>query len=121
MIRVRLAPTTLVFKILFDLNIDVSIKIYAKNLVSNIWFFFQEFRNSPVVASSTSTVDPGHVNPIANGEFTIFTPLSPPHFNNNLFLANEQVIVSQISLLLNICILIFNGLLIDVLDIGQRA
>ncbi|XP_030751016.1 uncharacterized protein LOC115878607 isoform X2 [Sitophilus oryzae] len=53
---------------------------------------FKEFRNSPVVASVASNLDNGQVNPIANGEFTIFTPLSPPLYNNNVFLANEQVI-----------------------------
>ncbi|KAK5642085.1 hypothetical protein RI129_008252 [Pyrocoelia pectoralis] len=53
---------------------------------------FKEFQNCPVVASSTSSLDHGHINPIANGEFTIFTPLSPPHHNNNVFLANEQIV-----------------------------
>ncbi|XP_049818372.1 uncharacterized protein LOC109603335 isoform X2 [Aethina tumida] len=53
---------------------------------------FKEFRDSPVVASTASNLDHGHVNPIANGEFTIFTPLSPPHQNNNVFLANQQII-----------------------------
>ncbi|KAF5303937.1 hypothetical protein FQA39_LY01722 [Lamprigera yunnana] len=53
---------------------------------------FKEFHNSPVVASSTVSLDHGHINPIANGEFTIFTPLSPPHHNNNVFLANEQIV-----------------------------
>ncbi|CAH1129888.1 unnamed protein product [Ceutorhynchus assimilis] len=53
---------------------------------------FEEFHNSPVVATVASNLDHGHINPISNGEFTIFTPLSPPHFNNNVFLANEQVI-----------------------------
>ncbi|CAG9826204.1 unnamed protein product [Diabrotica balteata] len=51
-------------------------------------FFFQQFRNSPVTASSISDLDHGHVNPIANGEFTIFSPLST-HYNNNVFHANE--------------------------------
>lgn len=47
----------------------------------------QEFRDSPVSASviSEQSEDPGHVNPIATSEFTIFTPLSPPHHNNNVF------------------------------------
>ncbi|EEZ99620.2 uncharacterized protein LOC103313170 isoform X2 [Tribolium castaneum] len=53
---------------------------------------FKEFRDSPVVASAASNLDHGHVNPVANGEFTIFTPLSPPHQNNNVFLANQQII-----------------------------
>ncbi|CAH0546280.1 unnamed protein product [Brassicogethes aeneus] len=53
---------------------------------------FKEFRDSPVVASTSSNLDHGHVNPISNGEFTIFTPLSPPHQNNNVFLANQQII-----------------------------
>ncbi|XP_076263413.1 uncharacterized protein LOC143198196 isoform X4 [Rhynchophorus ferrugineus] len=53
---------------------------------------FKEFRDSPVVASVASNLDHGQINPIANGEFTIFTPLSPPLYNNNVFLANEQVI-----------------------------
>ncbi|XP_044259276.1 uncharacterized protein LOC123007849 isoform X2 [Tribolium madens] len=53
---------------------------------------FKEFRDSPVVASTASNLDHGHVNPVANGEFTIFTPLSPPHQNNNVFLANQQII-----------------------------
>lgn len=33
--------------------------------------------------------DPGHVNPIATSEFTIFTPLSPPHHNNNVFRSSQ--------------------------------
>ncbi|XP_056647700.1 uncharacterized protein LOC130452439 [Diorhabda sublineata] len=45
---------------------------------------FQQFRDSPVTASSIPNLDHGHVNPIASGEFTIFSPLSP-HFNNNVF------------------------------------
>ncbi|XP_072377014.1 uncharacterized protein [Diabrotica undecimpunctata] len=49
---------------------------------------FEQFRNSPVTASSISDLDHGHVNPIANGEFTIFSPLST-HYNNNVFHANE--------------------------------
>jgi hypothetical protein len=53
---------------------------------------FKEFRDSPVVASASSNLDHGHINPVANGEFTIFTPLSPPHQNNNVFLANQQII-----------------------------
>ncbi|KAB0793142.1 hypothetical protein PPYR_12762 [Photinus pyralis] len=53
---------------------------------------FKEFQNCQVVASSTSSLDHGHINPIANGEFTIFTPLSPPHHNNNVFLANERIV-----------------------------
>ncbi|CAH1170022.1 unnamed protein product [Phaedon cochleariae] len=53
---------------------------------------FKEFRNSPVTASIPSELDHGHVNPIANREFTIFTPLSPPHFNNNIFLASDQIV-----------------------------
>ncbi|KAF5304433.1 hypothetical protein FQR65_LT07963 [Abscondita terminalis] len=52
----------------------------------------EEFHNSPVVLSPTVNLDHGHINPIANGEFTIFTPLSPPHHNNNVFLANEQIV-----------------------------
>lgn len=56
-------------------------------------FILQEFRDSPVVASASSNLDHGHINPVANGEFTIFTPLSPPHQNNNVFLANQQIIV----------------------------
>lgn len=39
-------------------------------------------------------MDNGLVNPVANGEFTIFSPLSPPHHNNNVFLANQQIVVS---------------------------
>ncbi|KAK4877002.1 hypothetical protein RN001_009508 [Aquatica leii] len=54
---------------------------------------FKEFHNSPViVSSSTADLDHGHINPIANGEFIIFTPLTPPHQNNNVFLANEQIV-----------------------------
>ncbi|XP_063919861.1 uncharacterized protein LOC135134908 isoform X2 [Zophobas morio] len=53
---------------------------------------FKEFRDSPVVASTASNLDHGHINPVANGEFTIFTPLSPPLQNNNVFLANQQII-----------------------------
>ncbi|XP_023311897.1 uncharacterized protein LOC108913857 isoform X2 [Anoplophora glabripennis] len=53
---------------------------------------FKEFRDSPVVASAASNLDHGHVNPIANGEFTIFTPLSTSPYNNNVFLANERII-----------------------------
>ncbi|XP_074032381.1 uncharacterized protein isoform X3 [Leptinotarsa decemlineata] len=56
---------------------------------------FKEFRNSPVAVSISSQLDHGHVNPIANGEFTIFTPLSPPHFNNNIFLATDQIKVNK--------------------------
>ncbi|KAG5871594.1 hypothetical protein JTB14_010719 [Gonioctena quinquepunctata] len=54
---------------------------------------FREFRDSPVAVSVSSQLDHGHVNPItyANGEFTIFTPLSPPHFNNNIFFASDQI------------------------------
>ncbi|CAH1955895.1 unnamed protein product [Acanthoscelides obtectus] len=48
----------------------------------------KRFRDTPVVASGAPDFDHGHVNPIANGEFTIFTPLSP-HLNNNIFLASE--------------------------------
>lgn len=59
-------------------------------------FYLQEFRDSTVVASTASNLDHGHINPVANGEFTIFTPLSPPHQNNNVFLANQQMIVSLI-------------------------
>nr|CAI5819803.1 unnamed protein product [Callosobruchus analis] len=51
----------------------------------------KRFRDSPVVASGAPDYDHGHVNPVANGEFTIFTPLSP-HLNNNIFLASEPVI-----------------------------
>ncbi|KAJ8919683.1 hypothetical protein NQ315_006211, partial [Exocentrus adspersus] len=51
-----------------------------------------EFRDSPVVASAASNLDHGHVNPIANGEFTIFTPLSSSPYNNHVFLANERII-----------------------------
>nr|CAH7759744.1 unnamed protein product [Callosobruchus chinensis] len=51
----------------------------------------KRFRDSPVVASGGPDYDHGHVNPVANGEFTIFTPLSP-HLNNNIFLASEPVI-----------------------------
>lgn len=40
-----------------------------------------------------NNLDHGHVNPIANSEFTIFTPLSPPHYNNNIFLANQELLV----------------------------
>ncbi|XP_050314355.1 uncharacterized protein LOC126748868 isoform X2 [Anthonomus grandis grandis] len=54
---------------------------------------FEEFHNSPVLASTVPNSDPGHTNPLANGEFTIFTPLSvPTRYNNNVFLANDQVI-----------------------------
>ncbi|KAJ8941344.1 hypothetical protein NQ318_004788, partial [Aromia moschata] len=42
--------------------------------------------------SVASNLDHGHVNPIANGEFTIFSPLSLPYHNNNIFLAKEQII-----------------------------
>lgn len=42
--------------------------------------------------SVASNLDHGHVNPITSSEFTIFTPLSPPHQNNNVFLANQQII-----------------------------
>lgn len=56
--------------------------------------YFQVFQNSPVVESvSSEGIDPGHVNPVANGEFTIFSPLSPSHFNNNVF--HEQIFVSD--------------------------
>ncbi|VEN45721.1 unnamed protein product [Callosobruchus maculatus] len=51
----------------------------------------KRFRDSPVVASGAPDYDHGHVNPVANGEFTIFTPLSP-HLNNNIFLASEPAI-----------------------------
>lgn len=57
--------------------------------------YFQEFRDSPIVISSVSTLDNGLVNPISNGEFTIFSPLSPSHHNNNVFLANQQIVVSE--------------------------
>ncbi|GLV44784.1 Cadherin 96Ca [Carabus blaptoides fortunei] len=64
---------------------------------------FKEFRDSPVTASvvndSTLSVtgdDPGHVNPIASSEFTIFTPLSPPHHNNNVFRTHHQPVISYI-------------------------
>ncbi|KRT78381.1 protein kinase, partial [Oryctes borbonicus] len=58
---------------------------------------FKEFRDSPVASSTTiigSNQDHGHVNPIANSssEFTIFTPISPPHHNNNVFLANQRIV-----------------------------
>ncbi|XP_017779012.1 PREDICTED: uncharacterized protein LOC108564462 [Nicrophorus vespilloides] len=58
----------------------------------------KEFRDSPVVVSVASQLDHGHVNPIANGEFTIFTPLSttaspssPPN-SSNVFSAHQQII-----------------------------
>lgn len=35
-------------------------------------------------------VDPGHVNPISNGEFTIFTPLDSCNSNNRVFHENLQ-------------------------------
>ncbi|CAG9854337.1 unnamed protein product [Phyllotreta striolata] len=50
---------------------------------------FEKFQNSPVGYSSSS-VDHGHVNPIANGEFTIFSPLSTSPFNNNIFHPNDE-------------------------------
>ncbi|XP_066148993.1 uncharacterized protein [Euwallacea fornicatus] len=51
---------------------------------------FQEFHNSPVVVSATT--EQGHVNPLTNGEFTIFTPLQTSTFNNNLLVNTDQVI-----------------------------
>nr|XP_022912483.1 uncharacterized protein PF11_0213-like isoform X2 [Onthophagus taurus] len=53
---------------------------------------FTEFRDSPVAASVASNLDHGHSNPIANSEFTIFTPISPAHHNNNVFLANQRIV-----------------------------
>lgn len=50
---------------------------------------------SVINETSLSGDDPGHVNPIANPEFTIFTPLSPPHHNNNVF-RSQPVIVRLI-------------------------
>lgn len=52
------------------------------------------FRDSPVSASGVSErseeePDPGHVNPIATSEFTIFTPLSQSNYNNNVFQQTE--------------------------------
>ncbi|XP_019769544.2 uncharacterized protein LOC109544010 isoform X2 [Dendroctonus ponderosae] len=49
----------------------------------------KEFHNTPMVASTVTSSEQGHVNPIGNGEFTIFTPLHPP-INNNVFMVNEQ-------------------------------
>lgn len=47
------------------------------------------FQNSPgVECATTETADPGYVNPVINGEFTIFTPLSPP-YNNNVVLVSD--------------------------------
>ncbi|XP_066257637.1 uncharacterized protein [Euwallacea similis] len=51
---------------------------------------FQEFHNSPVVVSAAT--EQGHVNPLTNGEFTIFTPLQTSTFNNNLMVNNDRVI-----------------------------
>lgn len=47
-----------------------------------------------MVVSTVSNVDQGHVNPISNGEFTIFTPLRPPNLHNNVFVGSGEAIVS---------------------------
>lgn len=47
-----------------------------------------------MVVSTVSNVDHGHVNPISNGEFTIFTPLRPPNLHNNVFVGTGETIVS---------------------------
>lgn len=66
-----------------------------------VLLFLKEFRDSPVVVSVANNLDYGHVNPIANGEFTIFTPLSPPHYNNNIFLANQGILVYDMNTFFN--------------------
>lgn len=81
---------------IFSFNIQikfVELKWTEQNV--NI-IFLQEFRDSPVVISTASNLDHGHVNPATNGEFTIFTPLSPPHHNNNIFQASHQVSLKNI-------------------------